>query len=333
MIASSFLDPVIGIDVHWELVPTPAPTPLPIPNPFIGIVFDPMGLAVGMLLGAGMSLVFGAPFQGPVLYWGAFPATNTGTEAIHVPGHILIPPGTGWAPVPRTPKPVIRPGETPDPPKPISPDNDAVAIFGSKTVTVMGTNAVRLGDIFLSCSEPVRLPSSVVLAVPKGAPILIGGPMSLDVMAAAMASLRTRFISDSLHSLISRLSPGRLRNLLHRATCFLTGHPVDVASGRVLTDAVDLALPGPLPFQIERVYSSAFAARDSAVGHGWSLSTDQAVWRERGQVVLRSGDGREIVFDTFDLPDHRIEPGQECWNPIEQLTLRCLPAGRWEVIS
>ena len=187
MLASSFLDPVLGIDIHFEMVPTPAPVPTPIPNPFIGLVFDPVGLAAGIAIGAVIGAVLGAPFQGPVLYWTAFPATNTGTEAKHVPGHILIPPGVAWAPFPKTPKPVIHPGETPKPALPIKPENDAVVITGSKTVTVMGSNAVRLGDIALSCSEPLRLPSSVVRAIPKGAPILIGGPMSLDIMAALLA--------------------------------------------------------------------------------------------------------------------------------------------------
>ncbi len=333
MIASSFGDPVLGIDVHFELVPTPAPVPTPVPNPFTGIVFDPLGLAVGIALGAAIGAVMGAPFQGPVLYWTAFPATNTGTEAKHVPGHILIPPGTAWAPFPKAPKPVIRPGETPSPPNPVVPENDAVVITGSKTVSVMGSNAVRLGDIALSCSEPLRLPSSVVLAVPKGPPILVGGPMSLDLMAALMASLRTRFMSDSLHALISRLSPGRFRNALHRVACFFTGHPVDVASGRLMTETIDAELLGPLPMRIERIYSSAFAGRGGPVGHGWSLSIDQAVWRERGQVVLLAEDGREVVFDTFDLPGHRIEPGQEVFQPIDALTLRCHEHDRFEIVD
>jgi RHS repeat-associated protein len=333
MLASSFLDPVLGLDIHFEMVPTPAPVPTPIPNPFIGIVFDPIGLAAGIAIGAAIGAVVGAPFQGPVLYWTAFPATNTGTEAKHVPGHILIPPGTMWAPFPKTPKPVIHPGETPSPGLPVKPENDAVVVFGSKTVTVMGSNAVRLGDIALSCSEPLRLPSSVVLAVPKGAPILIGGPMSLDIMAAVMASLRTRFVSDSLHALISRLKPSRFRNCLHRAVCFFTGHPVDVASGKVMTEFVDIELPAPLPLKVERIYSSAFASRSGPLGHGWSLSLDQAVWRERGRVVLLAEDGREIEFDTFDFPKHRIAPGQEVYNPIERLTLRCEKDGAWRVVD
>ena len=333
MLGSSWLDPVLGIDVHFEMVPTPAPVPTPIPNPFIGIVFDPIGLAAGIALGAAIGAVVGAPFTGPVLYWTAFPATNTGTEAKGVPGHIIIPPGVAWAPFPKTPKPVVHPGETPKPALPIKPEDDAVVVFGSKIVSVMGSNAVRIGDIAMSCSEPLRLPSSVVLAIPKGAPILIGGPPSLDLMAAILASLRTRFVSDSLHALISRMKPSRFRNFLHRAACFLTGHPVDVASGKVLTESIDAELPGPLPLKIERIYSSAFAKRDGVLGHGWSSSIDQSIWRERGKVVLQAEDGREIEFDTFDLPHHRIEPGQRVENRIERLDLHCEEAGVWRVVD
>ncbi|KYG09061.1 hypothetical protein BE21_19910 [Sorangium cellulosum] len=331
MLASSFFDLVLGIDIHWELVPMPAPVPTPIPNPFTGIVFDPMGLVAGLAIGNAIGMVMGASFQGPVVYWTAVPATNTGTDAKHIPGHILIPPGTGWAPMPKTPKPTIHPGETPSPPKPVVPDNDAVVITGSKTVHVGGSNAARMGDMLLSCSEPVRLPSSVVLAVPKGAPILIGGPPALDLQAAITASLRTRFISDSLHALVSRMKPSRFRNFLHRTACFFTGHPVDVASGKVMTEAVDSELSGPLPFKIERVYSSAFAGRAGPLGHGWSLSLDQAVWEERGKVVYLAEDGREIEFDTFELPGHQMPEGSELWHPVDRLTLRRGSGGQWEI--
>jgi RHS repeat-associated protein len=331
MLASSFGDPVIGLDIHFEMVPMPGPVPTPIPNPFTGVIFDPIGLAAGLVISNAIGAVMGAPPQGPVVYWGAFPATNTGTEAKHVPGHILIPPGTAWAPFPKTPKPVVHPGETPKPPNPVKPEDDAVCVFGSKTVSVMGSNAVRLGDVLLSCSEPVRLPSSVVMAVPKGAPIVIGGPPSLDLMAAAFASLRTRFASDSLHALLSRLKPSRFRNLLHRAACFLTGHPVDVATGRMLTSTVDANLPGPLPLRIERCYSSAFASRDGVLGYGWSFSLDQSVWRERGKVVYLAEDGRELEFDTFDCPEHELQPGGMRWYAPDRLMLRCLAAGSWEI--
>ncbi|HEY8432808.1 MAG TPA: hypothetical protein VIL20_30765, partial [Sandaracinaceae bacterium] len=67
MLASKQTDPVVGVDVHWEMVPTPAgPIPTPIPNPFIGMIFDPVGLAVGLALGNAIGALTGSPPTGPV---------------------------------------------------------------------------------------------------------------------------------------------------------------------------------------------------------------------------------------------------------------------------
>jgi hypothetical protein len=82
MLASTWTDMVMGVDIHFEMVPTPAgPIPTPFPNPFIGVVFDPIGMAIGLAIGAGISAAFGGPITGPVTMYGAFPATNVGTEA------------------------------------------------------------------------------------------------------------------------------------------------------------------------------------------------------------------------------------------------------------
>ena len=157
---------------------------------------------------------------------------------------------------------------------------------------------VRLGDRLMSCAEPIRLPSSVVLAVPKGAPIMIGGPPSLDIMAAIFASLRTRFVSDSLHALLSRMKPSRFRNMLHWAVCKLTGHPVDVASGRGLTGFLDAELPGPIPLLIERFYSSAFASRPVSLGYGWeSVPRPSCLGRARQSCSFGRGWPRDRVRD------------------------------------
>jgi RHS repeat-associated protein len=48
--------------------------------------------------------------------------------------------------------------------------------------------------------------------------------------------------------------------------------------------------------------------------------------------VLLAEDGREIEFDTFDLPEHRIAAGQSIYNPIERLTLHC-ETGGWIVVD
>ena len=78
------------------------PIPTPLPHPYVGVVFDPMGLAMGLAMGAAIAKITGTPAPGPVLING-MPAANTGTEATNklaLP-HFPMPPGTGWAPVNR----------------------------------------------------------------------------------------------------------------------------------------------------------------------------------------------------------------------------------------
>ncbi len=339
MLASTHFDPVVGVDIHIVLVPappSPAPIPTPIPMPFMGLVFDPFGLIVSAGLGMAMG---GGP--GIVLVNG-LPATNCGTEATlmltcpHLPA-----PGVAFA--------VGLPG------------NDAELYFGSYDVSFGGSFAVRLGDFALSCSDPVRLPTSVVLALPKGCPVLVLRPQVPDLATIAMdlafraalaglrgivraggrllrflrriqhASPRWARLSSRLGRWVDNIAPQRLRSRIRRAICHLTGHPVDVATGRVLTSFVDFELPGPIPLRFERSYDSSLAWRDGVLGHGWSHSLDQAVWEERGKVVFRAEDGREVEFHVHDLPGREVRPGQEVDHPADALRLRRVDPLRWEV--
>ncbi|MEJ7730771.1 MAG: DUF6531 domain-containing protein [Polyangiaceae bacterium] len=51
------------------------------------------------------------------------------------------------------------------------------------------------------------------------------------------------------------------------ATASVPGRRVDVATGRVFTfEEVEIDLPGPLPLQWARSYSSSAAARDCGLG-------------------------------------------------------------------
>lgn len=320
MLASTWMDMVVGLDVHFEMVPTPAgPVPTPFPNPFIGMVIDPIGLATGLALGAAMALATGGTPTGPVLI-NFMPATNVGTEAKGM-GHILIPPGAMWMPMPKFPKPSFR-GPPDLPGLPVKPEDDAVSIMGSTTVTIMGSSAVRMGELWMSCGEPLRLPSSSVIAIPKGPPVLVGGPPGVNLLDALLGMIRTKWVAGYLHSLISRVKNDRLRNILHFGACFVTGHPIDVATGRMFTTAVDFEIEGPLPLKFERAYASSWSHRRGPLGPGWSHSLDQAMWFERGKVVYLAEDGREIEFDVFDFPEHTLQPGQEVYEPINQLTLR-----------
>jgi RHS repeat-associated protein len=329
-------DPIIGVDLHMEMVPTPAPVPTPFPMPFVGAIeFSPVGVLLQWGIVTALSAVFDVPPEGPVLV-NMLEAAKTGDEGKNhsLLPHTVIPPGTMWTPLPKPLKLKMRPGSPPKADNPAAPPGDAILVTGSDSVYISGNPASRLGDLAMSCGDPVRLPSSSLLAVPRGNPVLIGGAPKLDYAAAAKAFLlRNKWTAGLLHQLSSLLPRGRLRSLFRALTCFMTGHPVDVATGRMMTYPVDFELPGPIPLKFERVYSSAWCERSSDIGYGWSHTLDERIWLERGKVVYKEGEGRELEFDTFDFPGRRMSAGKEAWHAVDQLTLRCLGEGHWQVRS
>ena len=317
MFGLTWMHPIVGVDIHWVMVPTPAgPVPTPLPHPFTGVVFDPIGAAVSAAISGAMAAATGGPFKGPVLI-NMMPAANTGTDGTNtmVMPHFPTPPGTVWAPVPAGLKPPI-PGKPPDPgvPTPV-PSNDATMITGSKTVYIGGTNACRLGDLSMSCGEPVRLPSSTGIAFPWAAPVVIGGPPALDLMSAAFGFIRSSWMSGRLRGLTNKvLGEGtRAGRWASRLVCFLTGHPVDVMSGMVITEAVDVELPGHLPFRFERIYYSR-SAEPGPLGHGWTHNLDQFIEAERDYLIYRAADGRDIFFPV-------LSSGERFTSQTERLTL------------
>ena len=333
--ASSQLDVVIGLDIHMELVPIAGvPTPVPFPMPYLGMIeFKPGGLLLSIGISALTSRMFGSPPTGPVLV-NSLEATKTGDEATNkktLP-HVVLPPGVKWTPLPRPLKLKVRP-PPPDADSPAAPPGDAIFITGSKTVLFQQSNACRLLDIAMSCGDPVRLPIATLIAVPKGLPVVVGGPPALDYKTAAKAFfLRNKWTAGLLREFAFCFS-GRARSILGWAFCTLTGHPVDVGTGRLLTRAEEYVLRGPIPLTFERYYSSSWAERDSPLGYGWSHTFDERVWVERGRVVYKTGDGRELEFPTFDLPGRVLREGQELFYPIDRLWLRCEGQGRYRIRS
>lgn len=80
MLQSTWMDLVLGVDIHIMLVPTPAgPVPTPLPHPFTGLVLDPMGAAMNAAMGGGVVLVNG-------LF-----VTNCGTGVLNIPPHLPVP--------------------------------------------------------------------------------------------------------------------------------------------------------------------------------------------------------------------------------------------------
>lgn len=330
-IASAWLDLVVGLDFHLELTP-PVMAPLPFPHPFIGIIWDPKGYIMGELVGAAISLAMGGSISpsGPVLVHNMM-GTVTGDDAKGL--HILMPPGASWAPVPRPPIPLPSdPAAVPDPPLP--PPGEAMLVFGSETVSLRGSRAVRVAELAFSCSDPIPLPLAfVVPTMPRT--VDVGGAMVPDWMALLMSVglkvVRNKWTSKLGHGLVDKMKPSRFRDFLHKAVCFVTGHPVNVANGVMFTTWSDFELPGPIPLEFSRCYRSGFCDRDSPLGYGWSHSLDEQLWIEPHCVAYLTDDGRELEFDTFERTDHAMRRGDEVYEPIHRLTLRSLGQHRWEL--
>lgn len=329
-IASKWLDIVIGVDLHMEMVPTPAPVPTPFPHPFMGLIFDPMGLIMDELIAQVTAWATDTPVDPGKVWIAGLPATVTGDEVSMPVPHIFIPPGISWAPVPRVPKPTVGlKGKLPMPDPPIPPPSDALLLMGSMTVSMMGANPVRMGEVALTCSDPVRMPTGSVVSTGLPQMVMVGGPPGINwqqiMMMAGMRALRSKWAAGKLHGAIDKVIPEkfkRARNIAHKSACFLTGHPVNVATGSVITDGVDFELPGPLSVRFERNYNSNWYDRASPLGYGWTHSLDQKVWLEPHAVVYQTPDGREVEFNTRALTDGVMRKGDALWHPIERLTLR-----------
>jgi uncharacterized Zn-binding protein involved in type VI secretion len=224
-LAAKHFDIVIGIDVHIVQPPGTVP-PAPIPHPFVGIVFDPFDYI---------------PFLGATVFVNGLPRAQAGSVGFPIPAHVPI----GGV--------FVKP-----------PGNDCTLFMGSATVEVEGEPFAYLGLPVLSCSDigapppprpstdpgdsgdgskpkkaskkksaPVGLvaPTSVVLSIPMGAPVDVGGPPTISITAfaefAAFSALKVgarklrklkeqadlaRKLSDRLHrrakSVMDRLAAG-----------------------------------------------------------------------------------------------------------------------------
>ena len=129
-----------------------------------------------------------------------------------------------------------------------------------------------------------------------------------------------RRVSDRLHSAARRAMdrlgvPPSLQNRVNRAICSVTGHPVDIATGKVFTEMVDFELPGPIPLKWERAWYST-SSYHGPLGHGWHYNYDLGlvVDTDTNSVALRMEDGRPVAFPM-------IEVGQDHFDRAEKLTL------------
>jgi RHS repeat-associated protein len=313
VIAAKHFDPVVGIDIHIVQPPGSVP-PVPTPHLFIGFVIDPLDYA---------------PWIGATVFVNGVPRGQAGTFGYGIPGHSPI----GGV--------FVKP-----------PANECEIFMGSATVLADGEPLSSLGMPVLSCSDigeppPSRadgdtpksmmLPTSVVLSIPMGAPVLVGGPPTISMTAMAargvMAGLGAgikklrrlresnehwKAASAAIHKRAKRAMdklgvPPHAQKQVHKRICTVTGHPVDVATGKLFTDFVDFVLPGPLPLEFERDW---YSCDDycGPLGRGWHHCLDLALAVVAGGVAVRSTDGRPLAFPV-------LQAGERHFDRRERMTL------------
>lgn len=281
-------DPVLGIDIHILTIPPVGP--VPIPHPHIGIVFDPIDYV---------------PILGSTIKVNGVPRATAGTSGKAIPH---IPLGGPFA---------------------MPPGNEDEIFMGSTTVRA-DEAPLSFGALpVLSCQSvgmmaPIRkkpkktfgmvLPTTVVMPIPAGMPVLVGGPPTIDVVGAGMAlglaglgKAFKKFKSSKLGKKLGakfkkakqkackNMKPGFLKCKVLRA------EPVNSITGEVVVEQSDFNIDGRIAIEWNRYYSSQSEYR-GVCGNGWETPADiRLVIDAEGQALFYEGGPGARVFP--HLPD------------------------------
>ena len=247
MPAAKHGDPQIGVDIHLCVVP-PSPSPVPLPTLHTSIVFDPMDYI---------------PFIGATVTVCGMKRATAGTngKAIH------IPPGFPFAPK--------------------IPDTSDEIFMGSATVVADGNPFSFLAVPVLSCQvsgmpSPPRpnhekklmlLPTVTNLAIPTN--VFVGGPPTISLMGMAFKlgfAALGRFAKSGAFKWVRKKLFGWMKSGFLKCV-ILRAEPVDIVTGEVSVEQQDFALPGRIPIDWVRTYTSNNTRR-GACGYGWESPAD-----------------------------------------------------------
>jgi RHS repeat-associated protein len=292
MPAATHFDPVVGVDVHMVQPSGPVP-PTPIPHPYIGIVFDPFDYL---------------PIIGSTVKINGIHRAIAGTAGKALPKHFPIG-GTFVPPLPGDEHENFMGSST------VQMDHDAAAYMALPCLSCQSIGMPPPPRPSPKKKTKVRslvLPTSIVLPIPKGAPVLIGGSptISLFALAARLVGPLAKAIRKAKafrkagaafrkarRRAFRNMKPGFLKCKILRA------EPVDVVTGEVVVDQQDFELPGRIPIQWTRHYRSD-SMRRGICGVGWETPADARLEIVADGVVFHDGTGVATSFDA--LPD--VEP-------------------------
>lgn len=290
--AAKHFDIVMGVDIHIVQPPGPVP-PLPIPHPFIGLVWDPMDYV---------------PVLGASVLVNGVPRAQAGSAAKEMPVHFPIG-GT-----------FVKP-----------PGNEGEMFMGSSTVLAEDEPFTYNALQVLSChcvglvppprskkkggTKTMSLPTSMVLPIPAGKQILVGGPptISMSAMGMKLAMAGVGKAAKKFKGKKKVKSKAPKKPSPKTSKCTTTGHPVNVADGSVFTSITDFEITGPIPLKWERFWFSN-KSYTGPLGGNWFHKYDQAVVVCGDEVLIRMEEGRVLTLPFPGL-------GESIFNREERITL------------
>jgi RHS repeat-associated protein len=193
------------------------------------------------------------------------------------------------------------------------PKNKGEIITGSSNVFYEGKEAAMLGDTAEMCSDPSNTPVGKVMGTALQVEIGGGGGGSDEAREKASADAMKAAAAACHKWIDANFPPGSDREQAHRDVCSATGHPIDVATGKMFTRNVDFKLPGRIPFEFVRNYSSARSDR-GPFGHSWRHSFERELVVHREFIAHRDANGRFLEF----LP---LEVGSTSRNELSRAVL------------
>jgi uncharacterized Zn-binding protein involved in type VI secretion len=260
MIAAKHTDPIVGMDMHMIQPPPPA-APVMVPHPVAGMIMDPSDYSGGAC----------------TVYINGLPRARAGSMCMMSPPHIPI----GGVFV----MPVL---------------SEAEVAQGSSTVIVDGEAMSASNHQVLSCDDtgapaPVRpwksggakslmKAGSVVLAIPAGAPVMVGGSPTTAASGKAEAGLEVEEGVRQVRFAIRYLSDGVPRRLVPCSVKVDGAERGDISStdavGRVEVsvplDAVSLDVVLHPGTKQEQVHKYDLHRLDPAVSEG---GAKQRLWQ------------------------------------------------------
>lgn len=161
MFVGKQFDPIMGMDIHIIQPPGPVP-PVPIPHPFIGMVFDPVEFV---------------PIIGATVFCNGLPRAHAGSAVIDVPPHIPI--GGMFV------KPPMNEGEIYMGSKTVIAEGEPLTYMGARTLTCQDVGMPSLPRPNRKSKTKIKslmLPTSTILPIPKGGPILVFGALIIRAL-------------------------------------------------------------------------------------------------------------------------------------------------------